>query len=192
MNLKSLTVSFALALTCAATVVPAFAQDYQGDPRDDDRNSYQDEDRGDYQDRDDRDRPREAYQANDRDAYRDDRRHDDRGCRNCGRVRSIERLAKRDKHLGGGTVLGAIVGGALGNQVGKGDGRKAATIVGAVAGGAVGHGVETNNRNSRVSYRISVRMDDGRVRDYEQYDAYGLRSGDPVFVSDGGVVQPRR
>ncbi len=37
-----------------------------------------------------------------------------------------------------GTVLGAIVGGALGNTVGKGDGRKAATIAGAVAGGAIG------------------------------------------------------
>lgn len=38
-----------------------------------------------------------------------------------------------------GTVLGAIVGGVLGNTVGKGDGRKAATVVGAVAGGAIGH-----------------------------------------------------
>lgn len=37
-----------------------------------------------------------------------------------------------------GTVIGAIVGGALGNTVGKGDGRKAATIAGAVAGGAIG------------------------------------------------------
>ncbi|MEO8671662.1 MAG: glycine zipper 2TM domain-containing protein [Tahibacter sp.] len=39
----------------------------------------------------------------------------------------------------GATVLGAIIGGALGNQVGKGDGRKAATIAGAVAGGAIGN-----------------------------------------------------
>ncbi len=37
-----------------------------------------------------------------------------------------------------GTVIGALVGGALGNTVGKGDGRKAATIAGAVAGGAIG------------------------------------------------------
>jgi len=39
----------------------------------------------------------------------------------------------------GATVLGAIIGGALGNQVGKGDGRKAATIAGAVVGGAIGN-----------------------------------------------------
>jgi len=35
--------------------------------------------------------------------------------------------------------LGAVVGGVLGNTVGKGDGRKAATVLGAVAGGAVGN-----------------------------------------------------
>jgi len=39
----------------------------------------------------------------------------------------------------GATVLGAIIGGALGNQVGKGDGRKAATIAGAVVGGTIGN-----------------------------------------------------
>lgn len=41
-----------------------------------------------------------------------------------------------------GTVLGAIVGGVLGNTVGKGDGRTAATVAGAVVGGAVGNNLE--------------------------------------------------
>lgn len=44
-----------------------------------------------------------------------------------------------------GTVVGAIVGGALGNQVGKGDGRKASTIAGAVLGGAIGRKVDRNS-----------------------------------------------
>jgi uncharacterized protein YcfJ len=48
----------------------------------------------------------------------------------------------------GATVLGAIVGGALGNQVGKGDGRKAATVAGAVAGGAIGHEIAENHDGS--------------------------------------------
>ncbi len=48
------------------------------------------------------------------------------------------------KDTTGATVLGALVGGALGNQVGKGDGRKAATIAGAVVGGAIGHNVAKN------------------------------------------------
>ena len=92
----------------------------------------------------------------------------------------------------GGTIVGAIVGGALGNQVGKGDGRKAATIAGAVAGGAIGHSIEKDRRRSNYSHRISVRMDrDGRVRTYDQYDTYGLRRGDRVYISRGEVVPAR-
>ena len=51
----------------------------------------------------------------------------------------------------GGTVLGAVIGGALGNMAGKGDGRHAATIAGAVIGGAIGHSVAKDNdyRNGR-------------------------------------------
>jgi uncharacterized protein YcfJ len=45
----------------------------------------------------------------------------------------------------GGAVLGAIIGGALGNQAGKGDGRKAATVAGAVIGGTIGYQVDKNN-----------------------------------------------
>jgi uncharacterized protein YcfJ len=41
-----------------------------------------------------------------------------------------------------GTVLGALIGGALGNQVGRGDGRRAATIAGAVIGGAIGNNLD--------------------------------------------------
>ncbi|MEO8802500.1 MAG: glycine zipper 2TM domain-containing protein [Rudaea sp.] len=36
------------------------------------------------------------------------------------------------------TVFGAIIGGLLGNRIGKGDGRQAATAAGAVAGGVIG------------------------------------------------------
>jgi uncharacterized protein YcfJ len=50
-------------------------------------------------------------------------------------------VTRQDHNHTGGTVLGAIVGGVLGNTVGKGDGRKAATVAGAVAGGAIGNRV---------------------------------------------------
>lgn len=53
-----------------------------------------------------------------------------------------ERVTHREDRRGnntGATVLGAIIGGALGNQVGKGDGRKAATVAGAVIGGSIAH-----------------------------------------------------
>ena len=115
-----------------------------------------------------------------------------RGCDTCGRVVGIE-SGRRSNKVGGGTVLGAIVGGALGNQVGKGDGRKAATTAGALAGGAIGHDIEKKNRRSNYSYRIRVRMDrDGRVYSYDQYDTYGLRRGDRVYVDRGEVIPARR
>jgi uncharacterized protein YcfJ len=44
-----------------------------------------------------------------------------------------------------GTLIGALIGGALGNQAGKGDGRKAATLGGAVIGGLVGNKMDRNN-----------------------------------------------
>lgn len=115
----------------------------------------------------------------------------DRGCDNCGQVIRINSIGQRSSSLGGGTVLGAIVGGALGNQVGKGDGRKAATIAGALAGGAIGHQAEKDNRRSRSYYRIVVRMDRGRTVSFEQPDDYRLRRGDRVYIDNGYVVPAR-
>ena len=61
-----------------------------------------------------------------------------------------------------GTLLGAIIGGALGNQVGKGDGKTAATIGGAVIGGVIGNNVDRNNNN----YNNSAYNDNNN---YDQY-----------------------
>ncbi len=115
----------------------------------------------------------------------------ERGCDDCGRIVRIQSIGQRSNHLGGGTLLGAIVGGALGNQVGKGDGRKAATIVGALAGGAIGHDRERDNRRSRSYYRIVVRMDRGRTISFEQPDDYRLQRGDRVYIDNGYVVPAR-
>ena len=117
----------------------------------------------------------------------------DRDCEACGRIIRIESIGQRgSNHLGGGAVLGAIVGGALGNQVGKGDGRKAATIVGALAGGAVGHDIEKERRYSRTYYRITVRMDrGGRTYSFEQPDDVRMRRGDRVYIDNGYVVPAR-
>lgn len=41
----------------------------------------------------------------------------------------------------GGTVVGALVGGVIGNLFGRGDGRKVATAAGVVAGGVIGNNV---------------------------------------------------
>lgn len=63
-----------------------------------------------------------------------------------------------------GTLIGALIGGALGNQAGKGDGRKAATIGGAVIGGVIGNQVDRNN-------------DAGDYNNGGSYDQYRDNSG---------------
>lgn len=70
-----------------------------------------------------------------------------------------------------GTIVGALVGGALGNQIGKGDGRKAATVAGALIGGAVGRDLDRRNNPRRpvTEYRTECRIEPGwqSVRVYE-------------------------
>ncbi len=102
-------------------------------------------------------------------------------CNNCGTIERIERVYGERETTGGGAVLGAIIGGALGNQVGKGDGRKAATVAGAVIGGAIGNEAEKDQR-SRPRFEIFVQMDDGRRLVVEQPSLDGMREGDYVQI----------
>ena len=59
-------------------------------------------------------------------------------CSQCGVVQDIHSETQKGKATALGTVGGAVVGGILGNQVGKGDGNTVATIAGAVGGGGLG------------------------------------------------------
>lgn len=107
-------------------------------------------------------------------------------CNYCGTVRGISRINRSSRRNTSSTVLGALIGGAIGNQVGSGDGRRAATVAGAVAGGAIANN-NSRDRGGRTVYRISVRMDTGRVYTFDQDSAYGLRAGSRVEVRDGWV-----
>src|SRR6187401_1892854 len=60
-------------------------------------------------------------------------------CPDCGVVESIRAVESKGKGTGLGMLGGAVVGGILGNQVGRGDGRTAATVVGAGAGAYAGN-----------------------------------------------------
>ncbi len=64
------------------------------------------------------------------------------------------------------TITGAVLGGVIGNQFGKGRGRDALTIAGTLLGGAIGHdigdqhagpGYETMERRCKVVNRFSQR-----------------------------------
>ena len=85
---------------------------------------------------------------------------------------------------GAGTVLGAIVGGVLGNTVGKGDGRTAATVAGAVAGGAIGNNVGGRNDRYYSSTETHCRPvnNSSEERRIAGYDVQYRYRGD-VFMS---------
>ena len=70
----------------------------------------------------------------------------------CEDVVVQERAAERDGNVGG-TVAGAVIGGLLGNQVGGGNGKKAATAAGAIAGGVIGNQVDKRHVGGRVVSR---------------------------------------
>jgi outer membrane lipoprotein SlyB len=130
-----------------------------------------------------------AYDRDRERSYRDDdREYSDRyyRCNSCGRVERIE-YAGRRHNSGGGAVAGAIIGGALGNQVGDGDGRRAATIAGAVLGGIAGNNAERRSSNRRNVYDILVRMDRGRSIWVTQSELRGVREGSRVEVRNGRV-----
>jgi uncharacterized protein YcfJ len=65
----------------------------------------------------------------------------------------LNRSSRSDNGSTTNGIIGAIVGGALGNQVGKGDGRKAATVVGAVLGYAIAREVGKDNNRYRDDSR---------------------------------------
>ena len=102
-----------------------------------------------------------------------------------GNVSNIEIVSVASRSSGGGAILGAVIGGVLGNQVGKGSGRDAATVVGAVGGAVVGNQIERRNKSDNEIYRVSVRLDNGRVAQFDYQRIDDLRVGDRIKVQDG-------
>ena len=120
--------------------------------------------------------------------YEDEGYYADRGysdeCRECGRVERIEWVRGGNPQTsGGGAILGALIGGALGNQVGKGDGRKAATVGGAVIGGVIGNEVEKDDRRHGRA-EITIRMENGERLIFDG-SPDELREGDEVIIVAG-------
>lgn len=83
----------------------------------------------------------------------------------CRTYRVGERV-NRDPRRANGTLLGAVIGGALGNTMGKGDGRAAATVAGAIIGGAIGNRASASDdgyREVRPVYQRRCHMRDMRA-----------------------------
>ena len=113
-------------------------------------------------------------------------------CQSCGVVQEVQQVYTDGSSGNGGTlgaIIGAVAGGVLGNQVGKGDGRKAATVAGAVAGGVVGNQVGKRNSGSDVAWRVVVRLDNGQYATVTQRENPDVRNGDYVQVRGDHVYR---
>ena len=118
-------------------------------------------------------------------------------CASCGSVESVtpvERAVRPGSPISIGSVAGGVLGAALGNQVGHGNGRTLATVLGAVGGGYAGHVIEGQVRKV-TTYQVGVRMEDGSRRTIEASSPPAIGSRVTVdgnaLQSQGGGYQTR-
>lgn len=108
-------------------------------------------------------------------------------CTECGVIANIRQVTHEGQGSGLGAVGGALVGGAVANNIGQGSGRTLATIAGMVGGGLLGNKIEKHQRQT-VSYQVSVRMEDGTSSLVSYENAPPWRVGDAVKVVNGTLV----
>ncbi len=105
-------------------------------------------------------------------------------CRtDCGKAVSVHEEKREGKASAVGLVGGAVVGGLLGNQVGKGKGNTLATVAGAAGGAYAGREVEKKATEKKVQV-VTVKMDDGKTRKFEYENASQFADGDRVQLSN--------
>jgi len=68
-----------------------------------------------------------------------------------------EHRPQSDNHQVAGTVIGAIAGGVIGNQFGRGKGRKLTTVAGAVGGGIAGKKIQEAHQDNDMATRVVKR-----------------------------------
>lgn len=106
-----------------------------------------------------------------------------------GVVQAIELVQQNvagNSGVGVGTVAGAVVGGILGHQVGKGTGNTAATVLGAAGGAYVGNQMEKNQATQQVNaYKLNIRLNNGTYQTLTQGSADDIRVGDRVQIDNG-------
>ncbi len=99
-----------------------------------------------------------------------------------GNVSNIEVVSSASRGAGG-AVLGAVIGAVVGNQIGSGSGRAAATGLGAVGGAIIGNNIQ--KRNASDIFRVTVRLDNGSMGQFDYQSIEDLRVGDRVRVVAG-------
>lgn len=105
-----------------------------------------------------------------------------------GTVQAVVPIRTAADPTGAGAVVGGVLGAAVGNQVGDGNGRKLATVIGAVGGAKVGHEVEKRRSTDVTGYRVDVVFDAGGTRSFTLGSADGFSTGQRVRVVDGRLL----
>jgi outer membrane lipoprotein SlyB len=90
-----------------------------------------------------------------------------------GTVTDVQAVQVKGEGSGVGVVAGAVVGGLLGNQVGKGTGNALMTAGGAVAGGYAGNEVEKHVKKKTL-YKTKVKLDNGNVQSFTVGQRYAI------------------
>lgn len=76
----------------------------------------------------------------------------------------------RGTSTAGSMILGGIIGAAVGNQIGSGDGRRAATVAGAIIGSAIGHDAAERRGSRSGDSRYYEERYEGRPYTVERCD----------------------
>jgi len=124
----------------------------------------------------------------------------------CHDEQVVQQAPTRDPHQITGSVIGAVRGGVLGNQIGGGNGKKLATVAGAAGGGYAGNRIQKrmqegntvtsteqrcetvyNTHKERVGFDVRYRLD-GREQtvrmDHDPGERLPVRDGQVVLVAE--------
>jgi len=111
-------------------------------------------------------------------------------CADCGQIESVREIITRGEGTGLGVVGGAVVGGAIGNQIGAGRGKDLATVAGAVGGAMAGNEIEKRAKSTK-SFAVTIRLDDGSSRVINETNPPLWRPGDQVKIINGTIQSNR-
>lgn len=108
-------------------------------------------------------------------------------CADCATVVAVTPVGTAARPSGVGAVGGAVLGGVVGHQMGKGRGRDAMTAAGAIGGALAGNALEKRHGESK-RYDVTVRLPDGSQRRFSVAQAPAFSPGDRVRLDHGKLL----
>jgi outer membrane lipoprotein SlyB len=107
-------------------------------------------------------------------------------CPTCGVIAAVRAVEVKADTSGVGAVAGGVAGAVVGNQFGHGDGRTVMTIAGAAGGAFAGNEIEKHVKKHKV-YKVTVRMDDGRMVTVNKNAAPAFAVGERVRLNGNAI-----